>query len=85
MAKSCAICGKTYIKGRSYSWLRANRRNPTGIRRQHPNLQKFNYKGKKVQACAKCIKASMKIKKTKKTRDLRPEIKAANPDRKGRA
>ena len=67
MAKTCTICEK----GSSMVWKRVKLRgkyNPTVKKRKYPNLQKVlipagierknfkPYAGKKVLACAKCIK-----------------------------
>jgi len=56
MAKKCTICGK----GSILVWRRIKLRgkyNPTVKRRQHPNLQWLKLpSGKRVLACAKCIK-----------------------------
>jgi ribosomal protein L28 len=67
MAKICYTCGKKYNKAIAYSWLRASNRNPTAIRRQHPNLQSATIEGKKVKICTKCMKNMHKIKKVKAT------------------
>lgn len=51
--KSCAICGKGYkrIFARSHSMQHT-------IRRQQPNLQWLAINaGKRIKACAKCIKS----------------------------
>jgi len=63
MSRQCAICGK---KGKMV-WrrkrLRAAKYNPTIKRRQHPNLQWVRLpSGKRVLACAKCIKRLTKAK-----------------------
>lgn len=73
MAKKCAICGKSSIM----TWKRVKLRgkyNPTTKKRKYPNLQKVyiplttekkkfkSFKGKKVLACTKCIKALAKRK-----------------------
>ncbi len=55
--KQCEICGKGYLKGNK----RSHSKKAT-IKRQQPNLQKTTVKGKKVTACAKCIKAQSKTK-----------------------
>ena len=76
MAKKCAICGKTSIMVWQRSRLRAGKYNPTTKKRQYPNLQKTRLisgsrrdksllhpslrSGKRVLACAKCIKAMAK-------------------------
>jgi ribosomal protein L28 len=68
MEKECAICGKSSSMGRQYKKL-ISRYNPSPKSRKYPNLQwvkipletaKKKYKelaGKRVLACAKCIKA----------------------------
>lgn len=62
MAKQCKICGK----GSYLVWRRIKLRgkyNPTIKRRQYPNLQWLKLpSGKRVLACAKCIKAKGKRK-----------------------
>jgi len=62
MARQCQICGK---KGRMV-WRRKKLRgryNPTVKKRKHPNLQWVRLpSGKRVKACAKCIKRLAKVK-----------------------
>lgn len=62
MAKVCEICEKEYHA----VWRRVKLRgrfNPTSRRRQFPNLQWVKLiSGKRVKACAKCIKALAKKK-----------------------
>jgi len=73
MTKKCAICGKSSMM----VWHRVKLRgkyNPTIKRRKYPNLQwvyvpvdinRMAYKpyaGKKIKACAKCIKTLSKRK-----------------------
>ncbi|OGZ24598.1 MAG: hypothetical protein A2896_00610 [Candidatus Nealsonbacteria bacterium RIFCSPLOWO2_01_FULL_43_32] len=56
MAKQCAVCGK---RGRMVWKLRKLRGkfNRTIQKRKHPNLQWVTLaSGKRVKACAKCIK-----------------------------
>lgn len=56
MAKQCAICGK---KGRMIWKLKKLRGkyNPTSKKKKHPNLQWVKLaSGKRVKACARCIK-----------------------------
>jgi ribosomal protein L28 len=61
MAKQCAICGKQSMMVWRRVQLRATKYNPTIKRRQYPNLQWFKLaSGKRVKACAKCIKAASK-------------------------
>jgi len=68
MARKCAICGKGSITVQKRVKLRG-KYNPTARYRSYPNLQKVlipvglksrkfkEMAGKKVLACAKCIKA----------------------------
>jgi ribosomal protein L28 len=68
MEKECTICGKSSSMGRQYKKL-ISRYNPSPKKRKYPNLQwvtvpvetvKKKYKefaGKRILACAKCIKA----------------------------
>lgn len=62
MAKQCAICEKSSTT----AWRRIKLRgryNPTVKKRKYPNLQWVkSASGKKVKACAKCIKAMGKRK-----------------------
>ncbi|MBI4359311.1 MAG: 50S ribosomal protein L28 [Candidatus Nealsonbacteria bacterium] len=57
MARTCPVCGKTS----TLVWHRKKLRgkyNPTIKRRKYPNLQWVRLPdGKRVRACAKCIKA----------------------------
>jgi len=65
MEKICAICGKKS----SMNWTLVKLRgkyNPTSKKRKHPNLQWVRLisgknTGKRVLACAKCIKAMAKV------------------------
>jgi len=62
MPKQCAICGK---RGRMVWKLKKLRGkyNPTIKKRKHPNLQWVRLaSGKRVKACARCIKAMGKRK-----------------------
>lgn len=64
MAKQCQICEKEYNSVWRLVKLRG-KFNPTSKRRQQPNLQ-WTYlasSGKRVKACAKCIKALARGKK----------------------
>jgi ribosomal protein L28 len=64
MANQCAICGKKSMMVWRRVRLRAEKFNPTIKRRQHPNLQWTRLaSGKRVKACAKCIKKLGKRKK----------------------
>lgn len=58
MPRMCAICGKTYSRTikRSHS-MRAS------IVRLKPNLQYAVFGGKRVKACARCIKTKAKAAK----------------------
>jgi len=62
MPKQCAICGK----GSTMVWTLKKLRgkyNPTIKKRKYPNLQWVRLAtGKRVEACAKCIKAMGKQK-----------------------
>ncbi len=71
MAKECTICGKTSQVAKQIKKLRG-KYNPTVKKRKQPNLQWLNipsdikkepykeFAGKRVLACAKCIKAMRK-------------------------
>ncbi|MFA5013316.1 MAG: hypothetical protein WC520_01995 [Candidatus Paceibacterota bacterium] len=71
MEKKCTICEKSSSLGRQYKKL-ISRYNPGPKKRKYPNLQwatipqettKKKYKafaGKRILACAKCIKALAK-------------------------
>ncbi len=62
MAKKCAICGKSSIVVQRRKKLRG-KYNPTVKKRKYPNLQWVLLpNGKRVKACAKCIKALSKVK-----------------------
>jgi len=62
MAKECTICGKKSMLGRQYKKL-MSKYNPTPLKRKYPNLQWARLlSGKRVLACAKCIKAMGKKK-----------------------
>jgi len=57
MAKVCEICGKKSVVVTVRKKLRG-KYNPTTKRRKYPNLQWVRLpNGKRVRACAKCIKA----------------------------
>ncbi len=56
MTRTCAICGKKSIVTVTRKKLRS-KYNPTIKRRKYPNLQWVKLiNGKRVKACAKCIK-----------------------------
>jgi ribosomal protein L28 len=60
--RQCAVCGKGSILRAARKKLRG-KYNPTPLKRKYPNLQSFKTaEGKKVLACAKCIKQSLKKK-----------------------
>jgi ribosomal protein L28 len=60
--RQCAICGKKRKLGWELRKLRG-KYNPTKKKRQYPNLQWVRLaSGKRVLACAKCIKAMGKKK-----------------------
>jgi len=62
MAKKCAICGKGSVMVTRLVKLRG-KFNPTTKTRKYPNLQWVRLaSGKRVQACAKCIKTLNKKK-----------------------
>jgi len=58
MAKHCAICEKTGNTAGGYSnRVRATKYNPTGKRRQQPNLQWATIpSGERIKICTRCIK-----------------------------
>jgi ribosomal protein L28 len=59
--KICSICEKKSSMGRVLVKLRG-KYNPTSRKRRHPNLQWLKLpSGKRVLACAKCIKRTSKI------------------------
>ncbi|OGZ69894.1 MAG: hypothetical protein A3F47_01125 [Candidatus Staskawiczbacteria bacterium RIFCSPHIGHO2_12_FULL_38_11] len=59
--KICSICGKKSEIGGYYVKLRG-KFNPTKKKRRYPNLQWVRLlTGKRVLACAKCIKAMAKV------------------------
>jgi ribosomal protein L28 len=74
MSKQCAICQKGSVMVQRLKKLRG-KYNPTGKKRKYPNLQWVTipldakspknavpFRGKRVLACAKCIKALGKSK-----------------------
>jgi len=67
MAKSCPICDKGSVNAGGYSnRTRATQYNPTGKRRQQPNLQWAALSdGSRLKICTKCMKKG-------KHRELRP-------------
>ncbi len=54
--RQCEICGKGSIVRGQRLKLRGNY-NPTQKQRKQPNLQPTRLLGKRVIACAKCLKA----------------------------
>jgi ribosomal protein L28 len=61
MSRQCAICAKKPKVVWRRVRLRAEKFNPTIKRRQKPNLQWVKLaSGKRVKACAKCIKTLAK-------------------------
>ncbi len=57
MKQLCQICGKSYNPATKWNKLRG-KYNPTKRAAQRPNLQWVRLEdGKRVKACAKCIKA----------------------------
>ncbi len=70
MAQKCEICKKTSMMVQKRVKLREAKHNPTVKKRKYPNLQwvrlpvsKAGFPaGKKIKACAKCIKALSKNK-----------------------
>ncbi|MEA2113622.1 MAG: L28 family ribosomal protein [Patescibacteria group bacterium] len=63
MSRRCALCGKKSMVAVVRKKLRG-KYNPTAKKRKYPNLQWVNLDiGKRVKACAKCIKAMGKTKK----------------------
>jgi len=62
MAKKCAICEKSSMMVQKRVKLRG-KYNPTIKKRKYPNLQWMHLpNGKRILACAKCIKAQSKTK-----------------------
>lgn len=62
MEKQCAVCGKKSIMAWRLLKLRG-KYNPTVKKRKYPNLQWARLpSGKRILACAKCIKAMAKRK-----------------------
>lgn len=60
MPKECALCGKSSMMVWRLKKLRG-KYNPTVKKRKQPNLQWVTLpSGKRVKACAKCIKAMAK-------------------------
>ncbi len=55
MARMCDICGRGALTGHSRSHS-----NIATKKKQHLNLQSTMYQGKKVKACARCIKSLTK-------------------------
>ncbi len=56
MSRICTICGKKAQQAVTLVKLRG-KYNPTAKKRKYPNLQRVTLpSGKKVKACARCIK-----------------------------
>ena len=55
MSKVCEICGKSSTLITPRNKLRG-KYNPAAKKRKYPNLQWMVFSGKRVMACAKCIK-----------------------------
>ncbi len=55
MSKVCQICGRGALTGNNRSHS-----NISTKRKQNINLQQTSIKGKKVKACARCIKSATK-------------------------
>jgi ribosomal protein L28 len=63
MSRICALCEKKSIKAITLVKLRG-KYNPTATKRKYPNLQWLTLpNGKRIKACAKCIKTMAKKKK----------------------
>ncbi len=61
MGKFCQICGKGKFKVVKRKKLRG-KFNPVKVKKQKPNLQYFKLpSGKRILACAKCIKRLSKV------------------------
>jgi len=81
MAKHCAICGKKS----EFVWKLRKLRgkyNRTNKKKKHPNLQWVILKnGKRVKACAKCIKSFGKSKRQRtKAVSPAPQVKPQAPE-----
>jgi len=62
MSRRCTVCGKKPMVAVMRKKLRGQY-NPTGKKRKYPNLQWVRLEsGKRVKACAKCIKTMGKTK-----------------------
>jgi ribosomal protein L28 len=57
--RQCEICGKGSILRGQRKKLRGNY-NPTPKKRKKPNIQPVKILGRRVNACAKCLKAANK-------------------------
>jgi len=57
MSRQCPLCGKSSIMATVLVKLRG-KYNPTAKKRKYPNLQWVKLpSGKRIKACAKCIKS----------------------------
>jgi len=62
MSRRCTVCGKKPMVAVMRKKLRGQY-NPTGKKRKYPNLQWVRLEsGKRIKACAKCIKTMGKTK-----------------------
>ena len=65
MSKRCSVCGKKYSVRVKWKKIKS-KYDPVSKKRKYPNLQWATLdNGKRIKACAKCIKTMNKI-KTKK-------------------
>ncbi|MFC1700721.1 bL28 family ribosomal protein [Patescibacteria group bacterium] len=66
MSRRCTICNKKYSVRTKWKKIKS-KYDPVSKQRKYPNLQWVTLPdGKRIKACAKCIKAMNKNKKTKK-------------------
>lgn len=59
MSRKCSICGKGYSVRTTWKKVKS-KYDPVNKRRKYPNLQWVTIDGKRIKACAKCIKARNK-------------------------
>lgn len=66
MSRRCPLCDKKSITRTTWKKVRS-KYNPVNVKRKYPNLQWVTIAdGKRIKACAKCIKAMSKpLKKDK--------------------
>ncbi|MBU1290066.1 50S ribosomal protein L28 [Patescibacteria group bacterium] len=63
MSRRCSLCGKKSMVAVTRKKLRG-KYNPTSKKRKYPNLQWVTLEvGKRIKACAKCIKTMAKTNK----------------------